>query len=98
LLDHKILSIHLSHIYKKINVCILNHILLLAWAEAGLFPVSELLNLRKFDSDLEGHPTPRLNFVDVGTGSLGQGLSIAAGMAYVGKNYDKASYRCVNNN
>jgi len=58
-----------------------------------LFPTSELLNLRKFDSDLEGHPTPRLNFVDVGTGSLGQGLSVAAGMAYVGKNYDKASYR-----
>lgn len=66
---------------------------IVAWAEAGLFPVSDLLNLRKVDSDLEGHPTPRLNFVDVGTGSLGQGLSIAAGMAYVGKNYDKASYR-----
>ncbi|XP_011150273.1 transketolase-like protein 2 isoform X2 [Harpegnathos saltator] len=68
-------------------------ILYAAWAEAGLFPPSELLNLRKFDSDLEGHPTPRLNFIDVGTGSLGQGLSVAAGMAYVGKNYDKASYR-----
>ncbi|XP_032673359.1 transketolase isoform X1 [Odontomachus brunneus] len=68
-------------------------ILYAAWAEAGLFPPSELMNLRKFDSDLEGHPTPRLNFVDVGTGSLGQGLSVAAGMAYVGKNYDKASYR-----
>lgn len=64
-----------------------------AWAEAGLFPVSELQNLRKIDSDLEGHPTPRLNFIDVGTGSLGQGLSIGCGMAYVGKNYDKASYR-----
>lgn len=69
------------------------YILHTAWAEAGLFPPSKLLNLRKFDSDLEGHPTPRLNFVDVGTGSLGQGLSVAAGMAYVGKNYDKASYR-----
>lgn len=68
-------------------------ILYAAWAEAGLYPSSELLNLRKFDSDLEGHPTPRLNFIDVGTGSLGQGLSVAAGMAYVGKNYDKASYR-----
>ncbi|XP_072755490.1 transketolase-like protein 2 isoform X2 [Anoplolepis gracilipes] len=68
-------------------------ILYAAWAEAGLFPSNELLNLRKFDSDLEGHPTPRLNFVDVGTGSLGQGLSVAAGMAYVGKIYDKASYR-----
>ncbi|XP_074095226.1 transketolase-like protein 2 isoform X2 [Cotesia typhae] len=68
-------------------------ILYAAWAEAGLFPVEDLLNLRKIDSDLEGHPTPRLNFVDVGTGSLGQGLSVAAGMAYVGKNYDKANYR-----
>ncbi|XP_018322654.1 transketolase-like protein 2 isoform X1 [Agrilus planipennis] len=68
-------------------------ILYAAWAEAGLFPISDLQNLRKFDSDLEGHPTPRLNFVDVGTGSLGQGLSIAAGMAFVGKKYDKASYR-----
>ncbi|XP_075230346.1 transketolase-like protein 2 isoform X2 [Lycorma delicatula] len=68
-------------------------ILYAAWAEAGLFPVGDLLNLRKVDSDLEGHPTPRLNFIDVGTGSLGQGLSVAAGMAYVGKYYDKASYR-----
>lgn len=55
--------------------------------------MSDLENLRKIDSDLEGHPTPRLNFVDVGTGSLGQGVSVAAGMAYVGKYIDKASYR-----
>ncbi|XP_067615806.1 transketolase-like protein 2 [Eurosta solidaginis] len=68
-------------------------ILYAAWAEAGLFPVDDLQNLRKIDSDLEGHPTPRLNFIDVGTGSLGQGVAIAAGMAYVGKNYDKADYR-----
>lgn len=68
-------------------------ILYAAWAEAGLFPADDLMNLRKIDNDLEGHPTPRLNFVDVATGSLGQGLSVACGMAYVGKNYDKASYR-----
>lgn len=68
-------------------------IFLTAWAEAGLFPREELMNLRKIDNDLEGHPTPRLNFVDVATGSLGQGLSVACGMAYVGKYYDKASYR-----
>lgn len=68
-------------------------ILYAAWAEAGLFPVSDLMNLRKLDSDLEGHPTPRLNFVDVATGSLGQGLSVAAGMAYVGKYLDKVDYR-----
>lgn len=68
-------------------------ILYAAWAEAGLFPEKDLLNLRKIDNDLEGHPTPRLNFVDVATGSLGQGLSCAAGMAYTGKYFDKASYR-----
>lgn len=68
-------------------------VLYAAWAEAGLFPVSDLLNLRKIDSDLEGHPTPRLNFIDVATGSLGQGLGVAAGMAYIGKYIDKASYK-----
>ncbi|KAL5273652.1 TKT family protein [Megaselia abdita] len=68
-------------------------ILYAAWAEAGLFPISDLQNLRKIDSDLEGHPTPRLNFIDVGTGSLGQGVAVAAGMAYVGKNFDKTDYR-----
>lgn len=68
-------------------------ILYAAWAEAGLFPVSDLMNLRKIDSDLEGHPTPRLNFIDVGTGSLGQGVAVACGMAYVGKNIDKVDYR-----
>ncbi|XP_077980998.1 transketolase-like protein 2 [Glandiceps talaboti] len=68
-------------------------ILYAAWAETGLFPVEELLKLRKIDSDLEGHPTPRSSFIDVATGSLGQGLSVACGMAYVGKHYDKADYR-----
>lgn len=68
-------------------------ILYAAWAEAGLFPQSDLLNLRKIDSDLEGHPTPRLNFVDVATGSLGQGLSCAAGMAVIGKYFDKTDFR-----
>lgn len=52
-----------------------------AWAEAGLFPREELLKLRRIDSDLEGHPTPRLPFVDVATGSLGQGLCAGVGIA-----------------
>jgi transketolase len=56
-------------------------ILYAAWAEAGLFPREELLNLRRIDSDLEGHPTPRLPFVDVATGSLGQGICAAVGIA-----------------
>ncbi len=52
-----------------------------AWAEAGFIPRDDLLNLRKFTSDLEGHPTPRLPFVDVATGSLGQGLAAGIGIA-----------------
>lgn len=68
-------------------------ILYSAWAVAGLFPEERLMDLRKIDCELEGHPTPRLNFVDVATGSLGQGLSCAAGMAYTGKHFDKLDYR-----
>src|SRR5215217_8257280 len=56
-------------------------ILYAAWAEAGLFPRERLMELRTFESDLEGHPTPRLNFVDVATGSLGQGICAAIGIA-----------------
>ena len=52
-----------------------------AWAAAGAFPREELLKLRTIDSDLEGHPTPRLPFVDVATGSLGQGVCAAIGIA-----------------
>ncbi len=52
-----------------------------AWAEAGFLPPAELLTLRQLNSDIEGHPTPRLPFVDVATGSLGQGLSVGVGMA-----------------
>jgi transketolase len=65
-----------------------------AWAETGLFPTSELLKLRQFGSDLEGHPTPRLPFVDVATGSLGQGLSVGAGMALAARldNLDYNTY------
>ncbi|KAI1892171.1 hypothetical protein AGOR_G00130520 [Albula goreensis] len=68
-------------------------ILYAAWVEAGFVKEAELLNLRKIDCELEGHPTPKLAFVDVATGSLGQGLGAACGMAYTGKHFDKASYR-----
>src|SRR6202165_2272924 len=56
-------------------------ILYAAWAEAGAFDRAELLKLRRIDSDLEGHPPPRLPFVDVATGSLGQGICAGVGMA-----------------
>ncbi len=52
-----------------------------AWAELGVVPREALTTLRALDSDLEGHPTPRLPFVDVATGSLGQGLSAGVGLA-----------------
>ena len=64
-----------------------------AWAEAGLFPKSELLKLRTLGSDLEGHPTPRLSFVDMATGSLGQGLPAGVGLAFNAKSIDKTDYR-----
>jgi transketolase len=63
-----------------------------AWAEAGLFPAEDLLKLRQIGSDLEGHPTPRLPFVDVATGSLGQGLSVGVGMALAAR-LDHLDYR-----
>lgn len=52
-----------------------------AWAENGFVPVEKLATLRQFTSDLEGHPTPRLAFADIATGSLGQGLGVGVGMA-----------------
>ena len=61
------------------------------WAENGFIPVSELAKLRQFGSDLEGHPTPRLPFVDVATGSLGQGLGVGVGMALAAR-LDKLDY------
>jgi transketolase len=51
------------------------------WAEAGYIPEKQLTDLRLLTSDLEGHPTPRLPFVDVATGSLGQGLAVGVGTA-----------------
>ncbi|MCE9534840.1 MAG: transketolase [Nitrospirae bacterium] len=64
-----------------------------AWAEAGLFPKSDLLQLRTLTSDLEGHPTPRLSFVDMATGSLGQGLPVGIGIALNAKFVDKLDHR-----
>lgn len=50
-------------------------------AECGFFSFSELKLLRKFGSKLQGHPNCKLNGVDVSTGSLGQGSSVACGIA-----------------
>ena len=63
-----------------------------ALAEAGVFPDSRVMTLREFSSELEGHPTPRVPGVDAATGSLGQGLSVAAGLA-IGAKLDASSTR-----
>ena len=63
-----------------------------ALAEAGVFPVSRVMTLRQFSSELEGHPTPRVPGVDAATGSLGQGLSVGVGLA-IGAKMDKLGTR-----
>lgn len=50
-------------------------------ASKGYISKDELLTLRKYDSNLEGHPSNKINGVDVSSGSLGQGMSVANGMA-----------------
>jgi len=67
-------------------------VLYAALAEAGVFPASRTMTLREFSSELEGHPTPRIHGVDAATGSLGQGMSVAAGLA-IGARLDKSSTR-----
>jgi transketolase len=60
----------------------------------GVVGEDELLNgYRRFDQRLEGHPTPELPWVDVATGSLGQGLPDGVGIALAGKYLDKLPYR-----
>src|ERR671910_51231 len=59
----------------------------------GVVTDAELLTFRKFGSRLQGHPTPVIPWVDVATGSLGQGLPIGVGVALAGKYLDKLPYR-----
>jgi transketolase len=60
---------------------------------AGAITEEELLTFRTFGSRLEGHPTPKLPWVDVATGSLGQGLAYGVGIALAGKKLDRLPYR-----
>ncbi len=60
---------------------------------AGAIDEAELLTFRVFGSRLEGHPTPDIPWVDVATGSLGQGLPDGVGVALAGKNLDRLPYR-----
>ena len=58
----------------------------------GVISDDELLTFRKFGSRLQGHPTPVLPWIDVATGSLGQGLPIAVGVALAGRKLDRLPY------
>ncbi|NLP30481.1 MAG: transketolase [Clostridiales bacterium] len=61
-------------------------ILYAALAHRGFFPVDDLMTLRKLGSNLQGHPDmKKVPGVDMSTGSLGQGISTAVGMAIAGK-------------
>jgi transketolase len=60
---------------------------------AGIVDDEEFATFRKLGSRLEGHPTPRIPPTDVATGSLGQGLPIAVGVALAGKRLDRLPYR-----
>ncbi len=58
----------------------------------GAITDAEMMTFRKFGSRLQGHPTPAIPWVDVATGSLGQGLPISVGVALAGKYLDKLPY------
>jgi len=60
---------------------------------AGAISDADLLSFRRFGSKFEGHPTPVLPWIDVATGSLGQGLPIAAAIALCGRELDRLPYR-----
>jgi transketolase len=60
---------------------------------AGALSEEEFMTYRQFGSRLEGHPTPVLPWVDVATGSLGQGLPIGVGVALAGKRLDRLPFR-----
>jgi transketolase len=59
----------------------------------GAITDEELVTFRKFGSRLEGHPTPEIPWVDVATGSLGQGLPIGVGVALSGRKLEQLQYR-----
>jgi transketolase len=77
-------------IFSKGHAC---PVLYALYKAAGAIGDKELLSLREFGSIWEGHPTPLIPYVDAATGSLGQGLPIAVGVALAGKHIEKLPYK-----
>lgn len=92
-LYHKVMKLSLDEKGKRIDKLILSKghaapALYAALLSKGYITKEDTLNLRKINGKLEGHPTIKTNGVDMSTGSLGQGLSVANGMA-LAKKIDK---------
>ncbi|MBO0805978.1 MAG: transketolase, partial [Nocardiopsaceae bacterium] len=77
-------------IFSKGHASPLYYSMLLA---AGAISEEEFGTYRQAGSRLEGHPTPALPWVDVATGSLGQGIAVGTGIALAGKRLDQVPYR-----
>jgi transketolase len=77
-------------IFSKGHAC---PVLYAMYKAAGAITDDELLSLRQFGSIWEGHPTPLIPYVDAATGSLGQGLPIAVGVAITGKHIERLPYK-----
>lgn len=96
-LYHNIMDITLDEDGKRIDKFVLSkgHAAPAYYAilsSKGYIPHEDLLYLRKYDSYLEGHPSNKIYGVDVSSGSLGQGLSIANGIALSKKISSKSGY------
>jgi transketolase len=93
-----LLTRHFAYDWKQPDLAVNDHLIFskghaspLCYAmfkAAGAITDQELLTFRKFGSRLEGHPTPLIPWVDVATGSLGQGMPIAVGVALAGRYLD----------
>ena len=96
-LYHNIMNLELDESFKRIDKFVLSKghaapAYYSVLSQKGYIARKELLSLRKIDGVLEGHPSIKINGVDVSGGSLGQGLSIANGMALAKKMDDKQGY------
>lgn len=96
-LYHEIMNLDIDKYGRRIDKFILSKghaapVYYAVLASKGYIPKEDLMTLRKYDSYLEGHPSNKINGVDVSSGSLGQGLSIANGMALSKKISNEEGY------